>query len=122
VVAKIAAFEFNVELMERETAMYQAIDKHGVCPAFLGHIIEGGRVIWFLIELVDGRAAGIQDLQGCRVMDNVQGTQALWHRDLNRHNFPVTSIDFEIAGHATTLSRRTGNSVLYGRGTKMFLG
>ena len=37
---KIALFEFEVPWMETETAIYQAIDGHGIGPAFLGHLVE----------------------------------------------------------------------------------
>ncbi|KIK45934.1 hypothetical protein CY34DRAFT_776654, partial [Suillus luteus UH-Slu-Lm8-n1] len=51
-IAKIARFDFEIAQMERETVVYRAIDGLGVGPAFLGHIVEGDRVIGFLVEQV----------------------------------------------------------------------
>ncbi|KAG2135734.1 alpha-galactosidase A [Suillus bovinus] len=103
VVSKIARFDFEIPRMERETAAYRAIDGYGVSPAFLGHIVEGDRVIGFLVEQLHGRPAGPEDLQGCR--DVLQRLHALdiIHGDPNKHNFivasdgTVTLIDFENA-------------------------
>lgn len=103
VVSKIARFDFEIPRMERETAAYRAIDGCDVGPAFLGHVIEGDRVIGFLVEQLHGRPAGPEDLQGCR--DVLQRLHALdiIHGDLNKHNFVVASdgtvtlIDFENA-------------------------
>lgn len=103
VVAKIARFDFEIAQMERETVVYRAIDGRGVGPAFLGHIVEGDRVIGFLVEQVHGRPAGPEDLQGCH--DAVQRLHAvdIIHGDPNKFNFRVASdgtvtlIDFENA-------------------------
>ncbi|KAG2105079.1 uncharacterized protein F5147DRAFT_703095 [Suillus discolor] len=103
VVSKIARFDFEIPRMERETAVYRAIDGCNVGPAFLGHIVEGDRVIGFLVEQLHGRPAGPEDLQGCR--DVLQRLHALdiIHGDPNKHNFVVASdgtvtlIDFENA-------------------------
>jgi tRNA A-37 threonylcarbamoyl transferase component Bud32 len=99
----MAAFEFGIPRTERETAVYEAIDRRGVGPAFLGHILEGGRVLGFLVELVQGRRAGPEDLQECCGVVQRRHAQDIVHGDLNRHNFTVVSdgtvtlIDFEVA-------------------------
>ncbi|OAX31213.1 hypothetical protein K503DRAFT_870718 [Rhizopogon vinicolor AM-OR11-026] len=103
VIAKIAAFEWDIPRREREIAVYQAIDGCGLGPTFLGHLVEGDRVIGFLLELLQGRPAGPEDLQGC--LGAVQRLHALdiVHGDPNRYNFIVSSdgtvtlIDFENA-------------------------
>ncbi|OAX31609.1 hypothetical protein K503DRAFT_70554 [Rhizopogon vinicolor AM-OR11-026] len=103
VIAKIAAFEWDIPRREREIAVYQAIDGCGLGPTFLGHIVEGDRVIGFLLELLQGRPASPTDLQGC--LGAVQRLHALdiVHGDPNRYNFivaadrTVTLIDFENA-------------------------
>ncbi|KAG2141946.1 hypothetical protein DEU56DRAFT_271782 [Suillus clintonianus] len=61
-----STFDFEILQMDKETAAYRAIIGCGVGPAFLGHIIEGDRVIGFLVEQLHRRSAGPEDLQGCR--------------------------------------------------------
>jgi predicted Ser/Thr protein kinase len=112
VVAKISQFEFEIARMENETVTYRLINGHGIGLAFLGHIVEGGRVVGFLIELVHGRAAGLEDMLGCR--DVAQRLHALdiVHEDLNRYNFVVASdgtvtlIDFENASLCSSVERK----------------
>ena len=92
VIAKIARFEFKVPWVETETAIYQAIDGQGIWPAFLGHLVEHGRVMGFLIKKIDGGAHG-------EIGDLVLG---IVHGDLNKYNFIVgptrtALIDFENA-------------------------
>jgi predicted Ser/Thr protein kinase len=101
-IAKIARFEFEIPLVEKETAIYQAIDGHGIGPAFLGHLIEHGRVMGFLIEKVEGRHGYIGDLEPCQEVTKRLHSLGIVHGDLNRHNFivspaDVTLIDFENA-------------------------
>jgi hypothetical protein len=102
-VAKIARFELEIPSTDNETAIYQAIDGHGIGPAFLGHLTEHGRVMGFLIEQVEGRHAHIDDLKGVRELTNRLHSLGIVHGDLNRHNFIVspdgriTLIDFENA-------------------------
>jgi hypothetical protein len=45
VVAKLVNFDFDIEQMNREAATYKAIDGHGIGPVFLGHMVEGDRVL-----------------------------------------------------------------------------
>jgi RIO-like serine/threonine protein kinase len=61
-------------------------------------------VLGFLVELVQGRRAGPEDLQECRgVVQRRHAQDSIVHGDLNRHNFivvsdgTVTLIDFEVA-------------------------
>jgi predicted Ser/Thr protein kinase len=100
VVSKIARFEFEVPWMETETAIYQAIDGHGIGPAFLGHLVEHGRVMGFLIEKIDGRNGEIDDLEACESIVKRLHSLGIVHGDLNKYNFIIgptrtTLIDFE---------------------------
>jgi predicted Ser/Thr protein kinase len=102
VVAKIARFEFEIPLAQNETLAYEAIDGHGIGPAFLGHLTEHGRIMGFLIEKIEGRHAGIADLEACQKVVRRLHSLNILHGDLNRHNFIVSSagvtlIDFEKA-------------------------
>lgn len=100
VIAKFARFEWEIGYFEAETIAYHWIDGHGIGPKFLAHLTEGGRVIGFLLEKVEGHYAGIEDLARCE--DKVRKLHSLGivHGDLNRYNFLVTAdrvtlIDFE---------------------------
>jgi predicted Ser/Thr protein kinase len=100
--AKIARFEFEVPRVETETAIYQVIDGQGIGPSFLGHLIEHGRVMGFLVERIEGRPGGIADLGACQAVVERLHSLGVVHRDLNRYNFVispsgVTLIDFENA-------------------------
>jgi hypothetical protein len=65
IIAKIARFEWEIPRIERETRAYQLLEGSGLSPRFLGHIHENGRIMGFLLEKVEGRAASIQDLGIC---------------------------------------------------------
>jgi hypothetical protein len=68
VIAKIAQFEFEFEIpqIETEIALYQVIDGQGIGPAFLGHLVEHGRVMGFLIERIEGCHGEIDDIEACQ--------------------------------------------------------
>ena len=102
VIFKIARFEFEVPSMETETAIYQAINDHGIGPAFLGHLVEHGRVMGFLIEKIDGRNGEIGNLEACESIVKRLHSLGIVHGDLNKYNFIIgptrtTLIDFENA-------------------------
>lgn len=103
VIAKIARFEFEVPRVETETAIYQAIDGQGIGPAFLGHLVEHGRVMGFLIEKIDGGHGEIGDLAACQSIVKHLHSLGIVHGDLNKYNFIVGPtrttliIDFENA-------------------------
>ncbi|KAF7560262.1 hypothetical protein G7046_g3889 [Stylonectria norvegica] len=100
-IAKVARFWWEVQYIEAETQIYKLLQPLGITPKFLGHIHEGGRVIGFLLERVEGRAAGIQDLAICRTALQRLHHLRILHGDSNRYNFivgtngKVTLIDFE---------------------------
>ena len=49
-----------------ETEMYEAVEGQGIGPVFVGHVTENRRrVIGYMVERVDGRAAGREDVEGC---------------------------------------------------------
>jgi hypothetical protein len=114
-VAKIARFEFEIPQVERETQVYRALSTVGTtttttwAPAFLGHLVENGRVMGLLVEKVEGRRAGIEDYGACEEVVRRFHESGFVHGDLNRYNFLVDEgmgegevgvalIDFENAG------------------------
>lgn len=72
VIAKIARFDWEIFRIERETWAYQVLQNHDaseIIPRFLGHIHEGGRVMGFLLEKLEGRCyASVNDLASCEVV------------------------------------------------------
>ena len=102
VIAKFARFPYETSYFDAETSIYALLEGYGIGPAFLGHVTEGERVIGFLLEKVDGRHAGIEDLDICqRLVTKLHGL-GIVHGDLNRHNFLIgrlgaVLVDFESA-------------------------
>ncbi|CAG8368382.1 unnamed protein product [Penicillium salamii] len=100
IIAKIARFEWEIPRVERETRAYQLLEGSGLSPRFLGHIHENGRIIGFLLEKIEGRAASIQDLRTCETALEKLHELGFLHGDANRYNFLVTGegvklLDFE---------------------------
>lgn len=62
---------------------------------------EHGRVIGFILEKIEGREAGIEDLVGCQAALKRLHDIGIVHGDVNRYNFVVRGdgtvrlIDFE---------------------------
>lgn len=114
-IAKIARFEWEVPRIERETRAYQLLEQLGsdLAPRFLGHIHEGGRVIGFLIEKLEGkRNASIGDLSECEQVLKKFHKFGFLHGDVNRYNFLVgrngaTLIDFESFEEVSTKEARS---------------
>ncbi|KAJ4269817.1 hypothetical protein NW762_001486 [Fusarium torreyae] len=103
VIAKIARFPWEIQYIEAETRIYQLLQSTKVSPRFQAHVHEEGRVIGFLLEKVEGRRAGIDDLDICqRALQFLHNLDVL-HGDVNRHNFIIVPgreavlIDFEKA-------------------------
>ncbi|RFU30062.1 hypothetical protein B7463_g6279, partial [Scytalidium lignicola] len=99
-IAKVARFEWEIPRIERETQAYRLLEGTGLAPRFLGHVHEQGRVIGLLLEKIDGRMAGIDDLARCNEVLGRFHNTGLVHGDINRNNFIVSDdgiriIDFE---------------------------
>jgi tRNA A-37 threonylcarbamoyl transferase component Bud32 len=99
---RFARFEWEIPRIERETQVYHLLQETGIAPRFLGHVHEGGRVIGFLLEKLDGHPAGIEHLSSCEHVLGRLHRLGLLHGDINRHNFIVGSdegwtkmVDFE---------------------------
>lgn len=102
VIAKFARFDWEVGYYVAETQAYAWIAGHSIGPMFLGHLLENGRAIGFVLERVQGRHASISDLAQCEAAVRRLHRIGILHGDLNRHNFLVsekgaTLIDFESA-------------------------
>ncbi|OJJ77249.1 hypothetical protein ASPBRDRAFT_36444 [Aspergillus brasiliensis CBS 101740] len=121
VIAKVARFEWEIPRLSRETSIYKILQDTSLAPRFLGHVHEHGRVIGFILEKIEGRAAGVEDLPGCQeVLGRLHGLGIL-HGDVNRYNFVVRDdgntvhlIDFENsrqAKGATALMRAEMDSL-----------
>ncbi|RSL97482.1 hypothetical protein CDV31_013034 [Fusarium ambrosium] len=104
-IAKMARFPWEIQYIESETSIYQLLQSSGIGPRFLGHVQEDGRTIGFLLEKVQGRRAGMADLQVCqRALQRLHDIGVL-HGDVNRHNFIINAsqdeeavlVDFEKA-------------------------
>ncbi|KAF5625076.1 alpha-galactosidase a [Fusarium sp. NRRL 52700] len=102
-VAKMARFPWEVAYLAAETRVYKTLESSGITPQFLGHINEGGRTIGFLLEKVQGRHAGKEDLEACQNVLSQLHDLGILHGDVNRYNFIIGSdgkavlIDFEKA-------------------------
>ncbi|KAJ5926756.1 hypothetical protein N7516_008529 [Penicillium verrucosum] len=103
VVVKFARFDWEIGYMEGETASYRLIEDHNIGPRFLGHLVEDGRVIGFLMErIANARHAGPQDLEICQQTLARLHALGIKHGDVNRFNFLVRDsrailIDFDKA-------------------------
>ncbi|KAJ6035902.1 alpha-galactosidase A [Penicillium herquei] len=93
-IAKIACFEWDIPRIEHETWAYSVISSHEqqhpnnppIGPKFLGHLTENNRVIGFLLEKVDGKPAGIEDLANCEALVRRLHSLKFIHGDVNRYN------------------------------------
>lgn len=112
VLVKLAVWPWEIPHMEAESAIYKAIHDTGIGPKFLGYLTEGkeGRVIGFVTEWIeDARAAGLEDIDGCRKALSQLHKLGIRHGDINKYNFLVKEgqdvilIDFEVAEQDSTL-------------------
>ena len=100
VITKLARFEWEIPVIERETQAYKVLEKAGLAPRFLGHVDEHGRVVGFVLEKLEGRHGCIEDLSTCQaILQSFHGL-GLLHGDVNRYNFIIQQgstklIDFE---------------------------
>lgn len=107
VLIKLAVWPWEIPSMETETTVYQWLSDTGIGPRFLGHLTEGkgGRVIGFVTEWLEGaRAAGPEDIEGCRKALSRLHKLGIKMGDINKYNFlvrdghDVVLVDFEVAG------------------------
>ncbi|KAL1584497.1 hypothetical protein WHR41_06359 [Cladosporium halotolerans] len=102
VVAKLARFEWEVDQVDEECEAYGWLEGSGVGPRFLGHVVEEGRVVGFLLEKVaNARRAGVGDLRACEGALGRLHALGLVHGDVKRGHFLVngdgaTLIDFNL--------------------------
>ncbi|KAM3457628.1 hypothetical protein MY3296_001060 [Beauveria thailandica] len=105
VLIKLAVWPWEIPSIEMETAAYQWISDTGIGPEFLGHLTEGkdGRVVGFVTEWLErARAAGPEDIDGCRTALGRLHKLGIRHGDINKHNFlvrdghDVVLVDFEV--------------------------
>ena len=111
-ICKFACFGWQVPGIEHETYTYSVIQEYRepgdpvIAPAFLGHVMENGRVIGMLLEKLEGNFASTDDLPVCReALENFHRMNMV-HGDVNRYNFildrskepvHVRLVDFEHA-------------------------
>ncbi|KAH7309028.1 alpha-galactosidase A precursor [Stachybotrys elegans] len=103
VIAKFARFEWEVPQLEVETTAYSWIEGHQIGPEFLGHLVEEGRVIGFLIaRITNFHHATIEDFPLCQSALSRLHHVGIKHGDVNKHNLLIhdekaTLIDFDLA-------------------------
>ncbi|TGJ83157.1 hypothetical protein E0Z10_g5617 [Xylaria hypoxylon] len=103
VVAKFIEFPWQTPDFEVETTVYEWIAGQEIGPEFLGHIMEAGRCIGFIVEYIDGaRTAEPADLLACQSALAKLHSVGIIHNDINKYNFLVRDekailIDFESA-------------------------
>lgn len=96
-IAKIARFQWETPLIERETWAYSIISRHHsqhaneppIAPNFLGHLVENGRPMGFLLQKVDGEPACIDDSPDFEALLRRVHRLGLVHGDVNRSNLIV---------------------------------
>jgi predicted Ser/Thr protein kinase len=123
-ISKIAAFDWEIPRLERETWAYSILDQHQrpgfgelkITPRVLGHLTEYERVMGILLERLDGEFASADDLPGCSNALRRLHEIGMVHGDVNRYNFivdkkrrQVSMVDFE---HAAALDEVTAKKEL----------
>ncbi|KAF9771235.1 hypothetical protein IL306_011153 [Fusarium sp. DS 682] len=109
-ISKIAVLQWLMPQVEHETRIYEALarlqsaDEVKMTPEVLGHLVEGGRNIGFLLEKIEGDYATLADLPKCEAALRKLHKLGYVHGDANRYNFiverstgNVKMIDFEHA-------------------------
>lgn len=114
VIVKFARFPWEVPRLQVETTTYEWLEGHQIGPSFLGHLVEEGRVIGFIIALVsDCRHATPDDFPLCHQVLSKLHQLGIKHGDTNKHNFLIhsgkaTLIDFENASRAASADELEG--------------
>lgn len=88
-IVKFARFPWEIDWMDSETRAYEWIQGKGIGPEFLGHVMEQGRTIGFLIAKVEDCrcATKMEDLEACRAVLSRLHDLGIKHGDTNKHNF-----------------------------------
>ncbi|DAA72710.1 TPA_exp: Uncharacterized protein A8136_5945 [Trichophyton benhamiae CBS 112371] len=120
-IAKIVRWEWELPRMENETAVYSFIyqdqcahpEDPPIAPQVLAHLTEDGRVMGLLLEKVNGRFPGPDDLARCEEVVRRVHDIGIVHGDINRYNFLIDDetgnirlVDFEHAKHLTEETAR----------------
>ena len=110
-VIKYARFPWEMQYYAAETGIYKLIEGLEIAPRFIGHLIEEGRVIGFVLERIKHvRHPSPDDLKACQEALGKLHRQDILHGDVNKHNFLVhdsggqeivTMVDFECALEST---------------------
>lgn len=94
-IAKMASFDWQIGTIEDETFLYSLMTQDSMAykyiPGFIGHLTENGRVMGMLLEFLEGRAAGIEDLERCTSVLSWLHGLGIVHGDANRYNFVVNN-------------------------------
>ncbi|KAL6908787.1 alpha-galactosidase A precursor [Trichoderma evansii] len=110
IIVKLARFPWEVPQLERETMAYEWVDGQQIGPGFLGHLIEEGRAIGFVMDRIVGcRHATPNDFSLCRLALSKLHQLGIKHGDINKHDFLIhdgkaTLIDFDSASRAVSAS------------------
>ncbi|KXT08084.1 hypothetical protein AC579_10449 [Pseudocercospora musae] len=111
-IAKIAAFDWDLQRIDRETWAYSVLDRYQrqnsqscrIAARFLGHLTENDRVMGILLEKLEGQYASVGRLEACEEALRSFHKMGLVHGDVNRYNFIVAKnsgrvklVDFEHA-------------------------
>jgi hypothetical protein len=96
-VSKIAAFDYLIPSMERETWGYSILDRYQrrhpgespIASRVLGHLTECGRVIGILLERLEGDVASVEGLPACANALRRLYRNGLVQGGVNGYNFVV---------------------------------
>lgn len=107
IIAKFAVWPWEIGYRDQENKSYQLLQGKDIGPEFLGHILEEGRIIGFILErITDARHADatMSDVELCKKKLQQLHQLHILHGDVNKYNFliskvtgEVTIIDFESA-------------------------
>ncbi|KAI9683355.1 MAG: hypothetical protein M1829_005427 [Trizodia sp. TS-e1964] len=89
VVVKYAYFPWKIDYFEEETAAYKMVEGHQICPKFLGHLTEHGRVMGIIIEYIDGHPPTIEELPLCQQALAKLHKLGFLHGDMHKHQFII---------------------------------
>ena len=85
--------KWNTKIYSTETQIYSQLEGHGIASEFLGHVVEGGLVVGFLLRAVPGRRAVPSDLSICRDVLGRFHRLGFLQRDIQPPNFIVSEND-----------------------------